>query len=111
MGGSFGDFDGDGHLDLYVSNMVSSAGQRIAYQHRFLPGVSESVRAQFERHARGNTLFRNRGDGSFEDVSEHSRSGMGRWAWGAQFCDVDNDGALDIFVPNGFITNEETQDL
>jgi hypothetical protein len=111
MGVSFGDFDGDGHLDLYVSNMFSSAGQRIAYQHRFLPGVSDSVRAQFERHARGNTLFRNRGDGSFEDVSEHSRSGMGRWAWGAQFCDVDNDGALDIFVPNGFITNEETQDL
>jgi hypothetical protein len=36
---------------------------------------------------------------------------MGRWAWGAIFVDLNNDGREDILVPNGFITNEDTKDL
>jgi hypothetical protein len=36
---------------------------------------------------------------------------MGRWAWGARFVDLDNDGRQDLFVPNGFITNEDSKDL
>ena len=37
--------------------------------------------------------------------------GMGRWAWGAEFYDWNGDGRLDVLVPNGFITNEDTEDL
>lgn len=111
MGVSWGDFDRDGRLDLYVSNMFSSAGERVTYQRRFLEGASEGTLASFKRHARGNSLFRNRGDGTFEDLSERAGVTMGRWAWGALFVEFDNDGWRDLFVPNGFVTGEDPEDL
>ena len=111
MGVSWGDHDGDGRLDVYVSNMFSSAGQRIAYQRRFKSQADSSTREGFQRHARGNSLFRNNGDGTFSDVTVAANVWMGRWSWGAGFTDFDNDGAADLFVPNGFITNEDSKDL
>jgi len=111
MGVAWGDVDGDGWMDLYVSNMYSSAGNRITYQRRFKAGTDESVREQFQRHARGNSLFLNNGDGTFEDVTLSAGVNMGRWAWGAVFIDLDNDGRQDIVVPNGFVTGQRTQDL
>lgn len=111
MGVSWADFDRDGLMDLYVSDMFSSAGGRVAYQPRFQPGATPESQAAFRRHARGNSLFRNNGDGSFTDVSETAGVTMGRWAWGALFLDINNDGFEDIYVPNGFITNPSTDDL
>lgn len=111
MGVSWGDYDGDGHMDVYVSNMFSSAGQRIAYQRRFKASADNETREGFQRHARGNSLFRNNGDGTFSDVTVAANVWMGRWSWGAGFVDFDNDGVEDIFVPNGFVTNENSKDL
>jgi hypothetical protein len=111
MGISWADYDGDGDLDLYVSNMFSSAGNRIAYQRRFRSDSTQDTRSALQRHARGNSLFANQGDGTFLDVTESSGTAMGRWAWGAQFVDFDNDGREDLFIPNGFMTNERTNDL
>jgi hypothetical protein len=111
MGVTFGDYDNDGWSDLYVSNMFSSAGGRIAYQPHFQADAAESVRALYRRHARGNSLFRNRGDGTFEDVTETARVGMGRWAWGGLFVDLNLDGWPDLVSPNGFVTEELSDDL
>ncbi len=111
MGVTWGDHDGDGRFDLYVSNMYSSAGNRIAYQRRFQQEAEEPVRALYRRHAHGNTLFRNSGDGTFADVTEQAGVAMGRWAWGALFLDLNSDGWQDLFSPNGFITEERSEDL
>ena len=111
MGVTWADFDGDGLLDLYVSNMFSSAGERVTFQRSFRPDLDDATRALFQRHARGNSLFRNQGNGTFSDVSVESGTTMGRWAWGAKFVDFDNDGRPDIFVPNGFVTGEDPGDL
>jgi hypothetical protein len=111
MGVSWGDYDRDGKLDLYVSNMFSSAGERVTYQRRFLDGASAATLGGFQRHARGNSLFRNLGGGAFEDVSERAGVTMGRWAWGSIFAEFDNDGWPDVFVPNGFVTGEDPEDL
>ena len=111
MGVTWGDFDNDGWPDLYVSNMFSSAGNRVAYQRHFHVDADDETRAQFQRHARGNSLFRNRGDGTFEDITVEAGVGMGRWAWGSVAGDWNTDGNLDLFVPNGFVTNEEKDDL
>ena len=111
MGVAWGDVDGDGHADLHVSNMFSSAGNRIAYQRRFREGGDEGTLQAMRRHARGNSLFRNRGDGGFEDLSVESGITMGRWAWAAAMPDLDLDGREDLVVMNGFVSNEDTKDL
>jgi hypothetical protein len=111
MSVAWGDVNGDGWMDLYVSNMFSSAGSRIAYQRRFQATEDEQVRAAFQRHARGNSLFLNSGDGTFADASVDAKVTMGRWAWGSQFVDLNNDSWQDIVVANGFITQADPGDL
>ncbi len=111
MGVSWGDYDGDGWMDLYVSNMFSTAGNRVTYQRQFQEGSPGETRAQFQRHARGNSLFQNTGKGTFRDVSEEAGVTMGRWAWGSLFLDLNNDGWEDLLVANGFITNQKIEDL
>ena len=111
MSVSWADYDGDGLLDLYVGNMFSAAGNRIVPQDGFKPGTAASVKSDFRRFARGNTLFRNAGDGTFRDVSEAAGVTMGRWAWSSPFVDLDNDGREDLVVANGYLTNEDSGDL
>ncbi len=112
MGVAAADYDLDGDVDLYISNMFSSAGLRITSQRDlFQGGRHQEVVPLFRRHARGNTLYRNRGDGTFEDVTEEAGVALGRWAWGARFVDFNNDSLADIYVPNGFITNQDPGDL
>ena len=111
MSVSWSDYDHDGKMDLYVSNMFSSAGNRIAFQNQFKPDADDDTLQLLRRHARGNSLFRNTGDGRFEDVSVDAGVTMGRWAWGSVFTDLNNDGWDDIYVTNGFYTSEDSGDL
>jgi len=118
MSASWADYNNDGFMDVYVGNMFSSAGGRIAYQRQFRPQGSEGAQStleNYQRHARGNTLFQNFGDGTFADVSIPASVNMGRWAWCSRFVDLNNDGLEDIYVANGYITGydttESTRDL
>ncbi|MDA0668228.1 MAG: VCBS repeat-containing protein [Planctomycetota bacterium] len=112
MGVSMSDVDLDGDMDILVTNMFSSAGRRIATQEdRFMDGDAKEVHADYVRHARGNTLLRNNGNGTFTDSTESSRVAIGGWAWGAQFVDINNDGFDDVYSPNGFLTNKGEEDL
>jgi hypothetical protein len=81
MGLAAGDLDRDGDEDLYVTN--------------------------FQRDY--NTLFRNDGGLSFEDVTAASGLALPtlpHLGWGTAFLDVGNDGVLDLFVANGHIYPE-----
>ncbi len=112
MGVSAADFDADGDTDLYITNMFSSAGLRIVPQtERFMDGANRDVHEHYKRHARGNTLLSNRGDGSFEDITDRAGVAVGGWGWGAGWLDFNNDGLQDIYSPNGFLTNRDPEDI
>ncbi len=108
MSASWFDYDGDGHPDLYVSNMSTAAGQRVVQDPAFEPGERDPE--AYRRHTKGNSLYRNRGDGKFEEPADQGVE-MGRWAWSSGGFDLDLDGSPEILVATGMVTNAGAQDL
>lgn len=111
MGCCWCDFDNDGHQDVYVPSMWEAAGQRVSQQKQFHAAAPERIRELYRRHARGNALYRNRGDGTFENVGRRAGVEMGRWSWSADFFDFDHDGFSDLYVSNGYISGPDKYDL
>ena len=111
MSVAWSDVNQDGYMDLYISNMFSNAGNRVTYQNQFKIGDQPGDTADFQRFARGNTMFQNLGNGQFVDISEPAGVTMARWAWGSVFADFNNDSLDDIIVANGFITSTDSGDL
>jgi hypothetical protein len=104
MSASWFDYDGDGRADLYVSNMWTDAGLRIQSQKKFEAGEA------YRRHAKGNSLYRNRVDGRFEETGPVEGVEMGRWAWSSDGIDFDNDGTPEILITAGMVTNSSETD-
>jgi Flp pilus assembly protein TadD/peroxiredoxin len=104
MSAAFLDYDNDGRLDIYAGNMWSAAGQRVTGSPAFMPDATAEVREKYRHHARGNSLFRNRGDGAFDDRSVEAGVTMGRWAWSSDTLDFDSDGWQDLYVANGMLS-------
>ena len=104
------DYDNDGAEDLYVANMWTAAGERISTQDIFKKGVSEQIRALYQKHAIGNSLLRNNRNG-FKDTTSPAGVGMGRWAWSSDAWDFDHDGFLDLYVTNGMVSGLANEDL
>lgn len=87
-GGGFLDYDGDGHLDIFLVNGRNWTGD-------------DGARS---------ALFRNRGDGTFVDVSAETGTDLHVYGMGAAFADYDGDGDMDIYVtavgPNVLLRND-----
>lgn len=111
MSAAWFDYDGDGRPDLYVSNMWSDAGQRVTADLAFRPAATPELHEAYRRHTKGNSLYRNRGDGAFEETSPAEHVEMGRWAWSADAHDFDNDGSPEIYVACGMLTGPKDTDL
>jgi len=111
MSVSWLDFDRDGRQDLYVADMWTAAGLRISMLEEFQNHAGEEVRSMYRRHAMGNCLYRNQGDGKFEDVGSRSGTLMGRWAWSSDAWDFNHDGLPDLYVANGMISGLQREDL
>jgi Flp pilus assembly protein TadD len=111
MSATFVDYDNDGLLDIYTGNMWTESGQRITAMPTFMPDAPPGIRALYHRHARGNGLLRNRGDGTFEDKSVEARAAFGRWSWSSDAIDFDNDGWEDLYIANGMLTRDDDPDV
>jgi hypothetical protein len=85
----FFDYDNDGFQDLFVGSFVTS--------------VDEAARAYLRLPRNGNSLklYRNLGDGSFQDVTRQAGLDKALMVMGANFGDIDNDGFLDMYLGTG----------
>jgi Flp pilus assembly protein TadD/peroxiredoxin len=111
MSATWFDYDADGRQDIYVSNMWSAAGLRVSQQATFHAQDSEELRALYRQHARGDSLYRNLGNGKFENVSAQAGVEMGRWAWCSDAWDFDYDGHPDLYIANGYVSGSNKPDL
>ena len=133
MNATFGDYDNDGHLDLYATQirseeawfaewptvaryMVNSWRQGVwmsdmpLYFQIFQQSGFQFVKV-FQDMASGNTLLRNKGDGTFEDATWDAAANPPGWFWGAGLADFDNDGWQDIYAANGWVYNDKGTEI
>ena len=93
------DYDNDGKLDLFVGNYVEWSVQ--TDQHCSLDGKNKSYCTPQTYKGQSPTLYRNRGNGTFENVT--ARAGLNdatNKTLGVALLDYDDDGWLDLFVAN-----------
>jgi len=87
MGSTFGDYDGDGDLDWFVTSIFDP------------DAICETGPCAWD--SSGNRLYRNDGSRTFTDATDTAGVRDAGWGWGAVFFDADNDGDLDLVATNG----------
>ncbi|MBO0590175.1 VCBS repeat-containing protein [Cellulophaga sp. E16_2] len=92
----FFDYDKDGDNDLYLLTNALVNYNRNNSKHKIIDGSAAST----------DKLYRNNGDGTFSDVSIASGITIEGFGLGVAMCDINEDGWLDVYVSNDFLTND-----
>ncbi len=112
MSSAWLDYDSDGRPDLFVSNMWSACGQRVVNDAKFGPALKDpAMRASYQHHVKGDSLYHNNGDGTFKYVGDAEGTEIVPWSWSCDGCDLDNDGGPEIYVACGMVKNNSDKDL
>jgi hypothetical protein len=105
MSAAWGDFDGDGRMDLYTTETYTQWGFLHEYPGLPVPLPGRIFRpiaiSWMEKMCRGNSLLLRTPKGTFEDATARSGAGRAGWNWSVAAADLDNDGNLDLYATNG----------
>jgi len=112
MGVDAADLDRDGQDDFMVVEMLSRdhvrrLSQRTVAQAQGGEAGEITGRPQYPR----NTLFWNRGDGTYAEIAQYAGIEASEWSWAPLFVDVDLDGFEDLLIPNGFERDNMNADV
>ena len=111
MGVDFADIDRDGDYDFFVVDMLSRDHQLRKTQMGAMKPTPTSIGEMDNRpQLMRNTLFLNRGDGTYAEIAYLSGVHESEWSWSPVFLDVDLDGFEDIFITNGHIRDLQDSD-
>ncbi len=110
MGVDFSDVNRDGHLDIFVVDMLSRSSElrkrQIVAKRPTPPRIGDiETRIQTPQ----NTLLLNRGDGTYAEIASLAGLQASDWSWSPVFLDVDLDGYDDLLITAGHI--RDIQDL
>lgn len=128
-GGSWGDYDNDGFLDIYVCNSVNNAPNSLYHNNGdgtftkmwtgdLIKDMGHSVGSSWVDYDNDgdldlfvvnvfgarNQLYQNNGDGTFTKILTGAIVTDSNWSFGCGWADYDNDGDLDVVVTNGGIS-------
>ena len=99
-GAMFFDYDLDGNLDLFLVNVGDYTDEQRGLGGYYL-GYGDAFQGHlYPERTETSILYRNLGDGRFEDVSELTGLVDGSWSGDATFTDLDLDGDPDVYIPN-----------
>ncbi|HKK45036.1 MAG TPA: FG-GAP-like repeat-containing protein [Balneolaceae bacterium] len=111
MSGDFSDINRDGHEDILVTEMLSRFHNKRLRQ--FTPDdpyPSKVDQSSYQPQYNRNSLYLNRGDNTFAEISYFSGLAASGWSWGTRFMDVDLDGYQDVFINTGFTFDVQDMD-
>ncbi len=88
MNAAFGDIFNDGRLSIYKTN-ISEPGVLVQANDLWVPKKEAGAKLEYE------------------DLASSLGVDLGGWSWGAQFGDLNNDGTLDLYLTNGYVSAGE----
>ncbi len=100
MSAAFGDVFNDGRLAIYKTN-ISEPGVLVQANDLWVPKTAAPGPGGGKAAADASTVV------EFEDLASSLGVDLGGWSWGAQFGDLNNDGALDLYLVNGYVSAGE----
>src|SRR5438034_3762827 len=110
MGVDMADVNRSGNMDILVVDMLSR-DLRLRKRQMFAQNPMASPVGEIDNRPQimRNTLFKNRGDGTFAEIADYAGVPASEWSWSPLFLDVDLDGYEDILIPAGH--SRDVQDL
>ncbi len=111
MAVDFSDLNQDGNTDFFVTDMMSQSHILQKTQMGTMAPTPLSIgeidnRPQYMH----NTLFLNRGDHTFSEISQFSNTQASEWSWASMFMDVDLDGHEDMLITTGHMYDVQDSD-
>jgi len=113
MGSDMVDFNNDGNLDIFTTDMLPEDDRRLKITTKFDDFNTENARLKndFHHQLTANCLQLNNDDGTFSEIAPMAGVEASDWSWGALSFDFNNDGWKDIFISNGISKDLTDQDF
>lgn len=113
MGSDMIDFNNDGWLDIFTTDMLPETDERLKTTTKFdnYNPQDAKLKNDFHHQFASNCLQLNNGDGTFSEIADLAGVEATDWSWGALSFDFNNDGWKDLFVSNGISKDLTDQDF